>query len=405
VTTPYLESLAAVGGAPPYTWRLAGGELPTGLMLAANGMITGTPSQGGVYSFTAQVTDSTGASAQSALTLTVIEPLAIASPSLLPVATVGQPYQTTITATGGTPPYSFSLKGGEENFLPTGLNLDSSGNLSGTPVVSAEYFTAIQVTDNASRTASMTLQLNVLTPTGEQGVRRLALSSHKDPVGVGLNYFYGDSDGQWGASSADTGSGQVNGLSIGFDSTSTFWNLQLSTVELGVPLTPGVYNNVQLAASAEPGHPGMNISGVGSECESISGSFTVLNAVFNVSGGVVTVVSFAARFEQFCNGDTSHSLSGTILYGVPPPALTAESPSITSASYKAGKATLTVKGKHITSQSTLVIDGHQFQLTQKSDEIGPAIKAVGVVLTAGTHSIQLGDVNGDLSAPFQLTVP
>jgi len=52
-----------------------------------------------------------------------------------------------------------------------------------------------------------------------------------------------------------------------------------------------------------------------------------------------------------------------------------------------------------------VIDGHQFQLTQKSDEIGPAIKAVGVVLTAGTHSIQLGDVNGDLSAPFQLTVP
>lgn len=53
-------TLQASGGVPPFTWALApaSNPLPTGLSLAANGSITGTPTAAGTFNFTVQVTDS-----------------------------------------------------------------------------------------------------------------------------------------------------------------------------------------------------------------------------------------------------------------------------------------------------------------------------------------------------------
>lgn len=57
--TSYNAGLAASGGTPAYTWGLASGTLPPGLLLAATtGSISGTPASSGAYSFTARVTDS-----------------------------------------------------------------------------------------------------------------------------------------------------------------------------------------------------------------------------------------------------------------------------------------------------------------------------------------------------------
>jgi len=409
VSIPYTDNLIAAGGRAPYTWRLAGGQMPPGLTLGANGVITGTPAQSGVYTFTAQATDTEGSSAQSVFTLPVIEPLGFTSPAVLPVAIAGQQFQTTLTATGGSPPYTFSLEGGEN--LPAGITLDSSGNLSGTTFVSAEYFSQFIVTDSKSRKASMVLELDVLTPGGAQGVRRLAMSSDGEYVGLGLNYFYGDGGGQWGAgASVDPVTGQVNDILLEFSGpadSGDFWSLEFSTRELGVPLTPGVYNNAQRAAFAEPGHPGLDVSGEGRGCDTDAGSFTVLNAVFEVNGSTVNVVSFAAEFVQGCEGDIAHPLRGTIFYGVVPPALTKQSPSVSSVTYKAKKGKMTVNGKNFDSQCTLVIDGQQWQINpndKKREELGPVLKAVGVTLSPGTHEIQVCDVNGDLSPPFQLVV-
>ena len=54
-------TLAATGGTPPYTWSIVGGSLPPGLTLTpSSGAITGTPTAIGNFSFTAQVTDSSG---------------------------------------------------------------------------------------------------------------------------------------------------------------------------------------------------------------------------------------------------------------------------------------------------------------------------------------------------------
>src|SRR5205085_9296032 len=54
----------------------------------------------------------------------------------LPNGTVGVPYSQTITASGGTAPYSFVVTAGA---VPNGLTLSSSGVLSGTPTTAGSF--------------------------------------------------------------------------------------------------------------------------------------------------------------------------------------------------------------------------------------------------------------------------
>jgi hypothetical protein len=57
--TAYSATIAADSGTPPYTFRIRSGELPTGISLATDGTISGTPESGtaGSYTITVQVTD------------------------------------------------------------------------------------------------------------------------------------------------------------------------------------------------------------------------------------------------------------------------------------------------------------------------------------------------------------
>ena len=67
----YNKSLAASGGNGSYTWSLSSGSLPPGLSLSAAGVISGTPTTAGNYSFTVQVTDGVGNSATKNLSLRI----------------------------------------------------------------------------------------------------------------------------------------------------------------------------------------------------------------------------------------------------------------------------------------------------------------------------------------------
>ncbi len=58
VGVSYSAILQATGGTPPRSWSVSAGSLPSGLTLAANGMISGTPTASGPSSFTVQVADS-----------------------------------------------------------------------------------------------------------------------------------------------------------------------------------------------------------------------------------------------------------------------------------------------------------------------------------------------------------
>jgi putative Ig domain-containing protein len=73
VRQAYQATLQATGGTGLTTWTVAGGSLPAGLTLAANGVITGTPTAAGSFSFTVQAADAgwPGNVATRALSITV----------------------------------------------------------------------------------------------------------------------------------------------------------------------------------------------------------------------------------------------------------------------------------------------------------------------------------------------
>jgi len=50
--------LRATGGVPPYVGSLAGGDLPQGIILTPEGLLTGRPAKPGPFSFTVKVEDS-----------------------------------------------------------------------------------------------------------------------------------------------------------------------------------------------------------------------------------------------------------------------------------------------------------------------------------------------------------
>jgi hypothetical protein len=67
VGTSYTATLQAAGGKAPLTWVVApGSTLPAGLTLSTAGVLSGTPSASGSFSFTVKVTDSTAGTPQSA---------------------------------------------------------------------------------------------------------------------------------------------------------------------------------------------------------------------------------------------------------------------------------------------------------------------------------------------------
>jgi FG-GAP repeat protein/putative Ig domain-containing protein len=58
--SPYYETLTGMYGISPYTFSKKSGLLPPGLILSADGVLSGTPTKTGLFSFTLQVRDSTG---------------------------------------------------------------------------------------------------------------------------------------------------------------------------------------------------------------------------------------------------------------------------------------------------------------------------------------------------------
>jgi hypothetical protein len=151
------QQLSASGGVPPYTWTLAAGALPPGLTLSASGSISGTPTTAGTYGFTVRVTDGSSATAQQAFTLIVASSFAI---SACPAgnAIQGQSYSSAPSATGGQPPYTWTLAAGT---LPSGLTFaTASGGISGTPSQGSYPFTLL-ATDKAGITATQDCVLTV----------------------------------------------------------------------------------------------------------------------------------------------------------------------------------------------------------------------------------------------------
>ena len=108
----YNQRLQVSGGAAPYSFVLSGGALPTGLSLASDGLLSGTATAAGSYTFVVTVTDANGFTASQSYTMVVIEAVQQIS---------------TFVANPSAPTYSVDGR----------FALSASGGASGNPVVFA----------------------------------------------------------------------------------------------------------------------------------------------------------------------------------------------------------------------------------------------------------------------------
>ncbi len=141
----------ASGGSPPFSWAVTSGALPTGLTLASNGSLSGTPTAADSFTFTVTVTDSaaTPATNSAPFTIKVGEPPPTIISAQPPTAIEGVVYPPfTFTAGGGLAPLVWS----ETGPLPDlGVSLD--GVLSGTPSGAGIFPISLDVKDALNRSA------------------------------------------------------------------------------------------------------------------------------------------------------------------------------------------------------------------------------------------------------------
>jgi Putative Ig domain len=150
INIAYSTPLNASGGTAPYTYSVNSGALPAGLSISG-GLITGTPSAAGTYTFVIKVTDNVAATALSpTLHITVSSSLTVTTTSLA-AAQVAQSYTATLASAGGTAPYTWGLASG---VLPDGLTLDrNAGIIAGTPTTAGSNQLILQLTDGSGATA------------------------------------------------------------------------------------------------------------------------------------------------------------------------------------------------------------------------------------------------------------
>jgi hypothetical protein len=160
---PYSTALSAGGGTGSVTWALTAGGPPPGISLGTGGVLAGTPSAGGTFTFTATATDTgwSGYVASAPLVLTVsLPPLAVVVPTP-PPATTGASYQLTLTTTGAVGTVTWSIASGA---LPSGLSLNgSTGTIAGIPSAAGSFTATVRAADS-SRTATASVAISVTPP-------------------------------------------------------------------------------------------------------------------------------------------------------------------------------------------------------------------------------------------------
>ena len=159
VGVAYSGTVSATGGTPPYTWVVSAGTLPAGLTLASNGAITGTPTTAGAGTFTARVTDAANQTSTRDFQITVAAaPVPAISTTSLSGGTVGQSYSASVSATGGTPPFNWTVSAGS---LPPGLSMSSNGTITGTPTTPGDFDFTVRVGDSRGQSATRQLRITI----------------------------------------------------------------------------------------------------------------------------------------------------------------------------------------------------------------------------------------------------
>ncbi len=169
VSLQQLQFTARVSGSAntAVSWSASAGSISSSGVFTAPKVTSNTPvvitaTSGTDFALPKDATVAIGGSRASAMvTITPVTPsdsLAIAS-SALPAADAGEPYEASLTATGGVAPYQWSVANGS---LPSGIQLrSSSGVITGLPALPGSYPLTAKVTDSSGHSATATFTLSV----------------------------------------------------------------------------------------------------------------------------------------------------------------------------------------------------------------------------------------------------
>jgi hypothetical protein len=254
VGAPYTTTLAVTGGTPAYTWSVSTGQLPPGLSLAATtGVISGSPTSSGSYSFGVTASDSSTPVETSNATLTILVTTAPAAPlqptspppttpvpptspapptptpltitsTVLSSGTQGLSYSSALLASGGTAPYTWTVSSGS---LPDGLRLGTgTGIISGKPTASGNFSIGVMVKDSGAtvQTANVTLAFSIATATTQLVITSSTLpgATSNESYNASLNAVGGKAPYTWSIASGSlpsglnlaTGSGIISGTTM-----------------------------------------------------------------------------------------------------------------------------------------------------------------------------------------------
>jgi len=150
INQPYSPPPLTASGATVSGWSVVSGAPPPGITLNSNGVISGTPTQSGVFSFTVQATGN-GTSDTKQLSIFVLAPLDLGlAPNGTPAASqplavsmkLATPFAWGVKATGGREPYTYTA-----DALPAGITLNPDGTVTGTPTRAGVTRSTITVKD------------------------------------------------------------------------------------------------------------------------------------------------------------------------------------------------------------------------------------------------------------------
>jgi hypothetical protein len=323
--TLFRHQLLATGGTPPYLWSLPAGSLPAGIILNANtGLIAGTATVTGSFSFTVRVSDSASRTGQKSISIAVSGPPPEVTTGVLPSILRGAAFSFQLRAAGGTPPYRWAVSSGA---LPSGLALDrNAGTISGITLASGSFSFTLDVTDADSRTARKALSITVLAPPLSIVVADSVEVLKGSPLNLQINAAGGTPPYTWSVTSGE--------------------------LPAGINLNPGT--------GALTGSPG--------------------------SSGIF-IVTISVRDQA------SQTVSKSVQIKVIDPATI---PSVTKVRYKAGKRKLIVQGERINRAAALLVDGSEVRAKFSAGKL--VVKKFA--LSPGRHEIVIVNPNDVESQPF-----
>ena len=293
-TTMYSYSVEYTGELPP------GLELQTGLGCL---YLSGTPKKIGTYDFEALVSwmewDNDGVtntcSGSFSVTITGDEP---DPPSIYgsftSTRTVGTPYSSYITATGGTSPYTFTYSGNK----PSNLDFKSSSNrytLSGTPDVADDYTFNVTVTDYYDKTATKTFTVSIK---DKDEPEDLEISGSLESTTSLLSGYVSTLTATGGSGSYTWSySGTLpNGLSFPTSATGSTYTLS------GLPTKTGIFENIYVTVTDSNG-------------KTAQGSYTITvnerNSGLSISG---SLTSTATQYASYSSTLTATGGSGSYIW-------------------------------------------------------------------------------------------